>query len=57
MLIIGGAEEDDASQNSQGVGDPYNYVLGGGNTSSRTRTMVFFALTPQVLDTPHTEQE
>ena len=56
-LILGGAEEDDAQQNSQGVTDPTNYALGGGLSSGRTHTMVFFALTPQVLDTPHSEQE
>ena len=56
-LFIGGAEEDDAQQNSQGVADPYNYLLGGGLSSGTSHTMVFFALTPQVLDTPHSEQE
>ncbi len=56
-LIIGGAEEEDATQNSQGVGDPYNYLFGGGNSSGRTHTMVFFAITPQVLDVPHTERD
>jgi type IVB pilus formation R64 PilN family outer membrane protein len=56
-LILGGAEENDAAENSQGVGDPYNYVLGGGNSSSKKHTMVFFALTPQVLDVPHSELE
>jgi type II secretory pathway component GspD/PulD (secretin) len=56
-LILGGAEEDDAGQGSQGVGDPYNYLLGGGSTSGKTRVMVFYTLTPQVLDTPHSEQD
>lgn len=56
-LFIGGADEVDASQNQQGVGDPANYALGGGISSGTTHTMLFFALTPQVLDTPHAEQE
>jgi type IVB pilus formation R64 PilN family outer membrane protein len=56
-LFLGGAEEDDAQQNAQGVADPNFYALGGGISSGTTHTMVFFALTPQVLDTPHTEQE
>lgn len=56
-LFIGGAEEDDASQSSQGVGDAENYALGGGMSSGTSHSMVFFALTPQVLDTPHSEQE
>lgn len=56
-LFIGGADEVDASQNQQGVGDPSNYLLGGGISSGTSHTMLFFALTPQVLDTPHSEQE
>jgi type IVB pilus formation R64 PilN family outer membrane protein len=56
-LFLGGAEEDDTQQNAQGVGDPNNYALGGGISSGATHTMVFFALTPEVLDTPHSEQE
>ena len=56
-LILGGAEEDDAQQNSQGVTDPDNYLLGGGLSSTKAHTMVFFALTPQVLDVPHTERD
>lgn len=56
-LFLGGAEENDASQNSQGVGDPSNYWLGGGISSGVQHTMVFFAITPQVLDVPHSEQE
>ena len=57
MLFLGGAEEEDLSHNSQGVGDPFNYFLGGGTTSARTHTMLFMAITPQVLDEPHSEQD
>jgi type IVB pilus formation R64 PilN family outer membrane protein len=56
-LIIGGAEEDDRLLNSQGVTDPDNYALGGGISSGRAHSMIFFVLTPQVLDVPHSEQE
>ena len=56
-LFLGGAEESDATQNAQGVGDPNNYALGGGISSGTTHSMLFFALTPQVLETPHSEQE
>lgn len=56
-LIIGGAEEEDLAQNKQGVGSPDFYGLGGGISSNRTHTMLFFTVTPQVLDVPHTEQE
>jgi len=55
-LVIGGAEQETAQQNSQGVGDPFNYLFGGGSSSARAHTMVFFALTPRVLDVPHAEQ-
>ncbi len=56
-LFLGGAEENDATLNSQGVGDPAFYALGGGLSSNQTHTMLFFAITPQVLDVAHSEQE
>jgi hypothetical protein len=56
-LILGGAEEEDAAQNSQGVGDPNNFALGGGISSDRAHTMIFYAITPQVLEPPHSEQD
>ncbi len=55
-LIMGGAEEEDIQQNTQGVGSAYNYLLGGGVSSGKTHTMIFFAITPQVVDVPHLEQ-
>jgi len=57
MLLLGGAEEEDMAHNSQGVGDPFNYLLGGGTTSARAHTMLFVAITPQVLEEPHSERE
>ncbi|MDP9127433.1 MAG: secretin N-terminal domain-containing protein [Pseudomonadota bacterium] len=57
MLIIGGVEEQNLAQNKQGVGSPDNFLLGGGISSNRTHTMIFFAVTPQVLDVAHSEQE
>lgn len=56
-LFLGGAEETDTQQNAQGVGDPNFYGLGGGISSGGTHTMLFFAITPQVIDVPHSEQE
>lgn len=56
-LIMGGNEEEDLAQNKQGVGSPDFYGLGGGISSARAHTMIFFALTPQVLDVPRTEQD
>jgi type II secretory pathway component GspD/PulD (secretin) len=55
MLLLGGAEEEDVSHNSQGVADPYNYFLGGGSSSGRSHTMLFIAITPQVLNEPGSE--
>jgi type IVB pilus formation R64 PilN family outer membrane protein len=56
-LIMGGAEEEDLQQNSQGVGNPYNYLLGGGVNSAKSHTMLIMAITPQVLDVPHSEND
>jgi len=55
-LIIGGVDQENALQNAQGVGDPFNWLLGGGTSNSTGRTMVFIAITPQVLDPPSSEQ-
>ncbi|MBV8061693.1 MAG: secretin N-terminal domain-containing protein [Alphaproteobacteria bacterium] len=56
-LFIGGIEEEDLAQNSQGVGSADNFLLGGGTSTNDDHEMVFFALTPQVLDVPHSEKE
>lgn len=56
-LFIGGVEEEDLAQNSQGVGSADNFLLGGGTSTSADHEMVFFALTPQVLDVSHSEKE
>lgn len=55
-LIIGGYDDEQTSQNSQGVGSPFNYFLGGGSSNSKTRAMLFIAITPQVLDLQKPEQ-
>ena len=55
-LVIGGYDDEQTSQSSQGVGNPYNYFLGGGSTNSKTRAMLFIAITPQVLDILPLEQ-
>jgi len=49
-LIIGGYDDEQVSQSSQGVGSPFNYFFGGGASNSKERTMLFIAITPQVLD-------
>jgi type IVB pilus formation R64 PilN family outer membrane protein len=56
-LMLGGASEEDLAQNSNGIGDANNFALGGGTSSSKAHTMVFYFITPQVLDEPHSEQD
>jgi type IVB pilus formation R64 PilN family outer membrane protein len=56
-LIIGGYDDEQATQNAQGIGSPFNFLLGGGSNTSTTHSMMFMAITPQVLDVPRTEQE
>jgi type IVB pilus formation R64 PilN family outer membrane protein len=56
-LILAGFDQDQVSQTSQGVGNPYNYLLGGGVTNARTRQILFIAMTPQEITLPRTENE
>ncbi|MGE3623393.1 MAG: secretin N-terminal domain-containing protein [Bdellovibrionales bacterium] len=55
-LVIGGVDQENVAQNAQGVGSPFNWLLGGGSSNQTGRTMVFIAITPQVLDPPAAEQ-
>jgi type II secretory pathway component GspD/PulD (secretin) len=54
-LVIGGVDQEDASQGAQGVGNPFNFLLGGGTSSNIAHTMIFMAITPQVMDVPSAE--
>lgn len=56
-LVIGGVDEEDMAQNAQGVGDPFNFLLGGGLSNATGRIMLFIAITPQVLEEPRAEQD
>ena len=56
-LIIGGFDDEQARQNAQGVGSPFNFFLGGGSNTSTGHTMLFMSVTPQVLDVPTSEQD
>lgn len=49
-LVIGGYDDEKISQSSQGTGSAYNYFLGGGSSNTKSRSMLFIAITPQVLD-------
>lgn len=51
-LVIGGYDDEKTQQTSSGVGNAYNYFLGGGSTNSKDRTMMFIVITPQVIDVP-----
>lgn len=55
-LLLGGIDDEQLTQNSQGMGSPSNYLLGGGYDNSKTHSMLFISITPQVLDAPHVEQ-
>lgn len=55
-LLIGGYDDEQLAQSSAGVGNPYNYFFGGGSTNSKTRTMLFIAISPQVVDVPVAEK-
>lgn len=56
-LIIGGYDDEEARQNAQGIGSPFNFLLGGGSNTSSSHSMLFMSITPQVLDVTTTEQE
>jgi len=49
-LVIGGVDQENASQSKQGVGSPDNPLLGGGISGDANHLMLFMAITPQVLD-------
>lgn len=56
-LVLAGFDEDQVQQNSSGVGNAYNYLLGGGVANSKTRQVLFIAMTPQEITLPRTENE
>jgi type IVB pilus formation R64 PilN family outer membrane protein len=56
-LVIGGYEDEQAQQRAQGVGSPYNFILGGGSNTATMHSLLFMAITPQVLDVPRAEME
>jgi len=55
-LVIGGYDDEQNAQNAQGVGSPFNFLLGGGNSSQQSHSMLFIAITPRVLETQPAEQ-
>ena len=56
-LIIGGVNQKQIQQNSQGVGDPFNFMLGGGSSDADVDTMMLVVITPQVIEQPVAEQD
>jgi type IVB pilus formation R64 PilN family outer membrane protein len=56
-LILAGYDQDQAQQSSQGIGNAYNYVLGGGVGNQRQRQILFLAMTPQEISLPRTEND
>lgn len=55
-LVIGGFDDEKTEQSSKGVGNAYNYFLGGGSANKNDRTMLFLVITPQVIDVPKAER-
>ena len=54
-LVLAGVDDEQTAQKAQGVGSPFNFLLGGGSTNATTHSMMFIAITPQVLDVPRSE--
>ncbi len=55
-LVLAGVDDEQTAQNATGVGSPFNFLLGGGSSNVTTHSMLFIAITPQVLDIPRAEQ-
>ena len=55
-LIIGGVDQEDLAQNKEGIGSPDNFLLGGGISSNKTHSMMFMAISPQVMDVASDEE-
>jgi len=55
-LVLGGYDDEKVEQSSSGVGNPYNYFLGGGSSNEKTRSMMFIVITPQVIDVSRSER-
>lgn len=51
-LVLSGFDEDRQSANRQGFGSPYNWLMGGSATGSKTREMFFLTMTPREIDVP-----
>ena len=56
-LVLGGFDQDQVSQDSSGVGNAYNYLLGGGVSNNRVRQVMCVVMTPQEISLPRTENE
>lgn len=54
-LILAGFNQDQNGQSSRGIGDAFNYLLGGGVQNTEIRQMLFIAITPQEIDIPRAE--
>ncbi len=54
-LFLSGIDDELVTQSAEGVGHPFNFLLGGGSKNAKTHSMLFIAITPQVLDVPRGE--
>ncbi|MDD5587156.1 MAG: hypothetical protein PHY92_09445, partial [Alphaproteobacteria bacterium] len=55
-LVLAGYDDEKTTMNAQGVGNPFNFLLGGGSSNEAVHSMMFIAITPQVLEVPRPEQ-
>jgi len=55
-LVLAGVDDEQTAQNAQGVGSPFNFLLGGGSSNQTSRSMLFISITPQAVETPRAEQ-
>jgi type IVB pilus formation R64 PilN family outer membrane protein len=55
-LVLAGVDDEQTAQNASGVGSPFNFLLGGGSSNVTQHSMMFIAITPQVVDVASSEQ-
>lgn len=51
-LVLSGFDEDRQQNNNEGFGSPYNWLMGGSVTASKSREMFFLTMTPREIDVP-----
>lgn len=55
-LVLAGFEERNLERERRGVGDPTNWILGGGQTTSESRQVMVIAITATEIDVTHPKE-